>query len=104
MASTALDPLRVDPQDFKLEFENPQVRVLRLKMGPRQSVPMHEYVLNRIVYYYTDQNVRETSPDGKAEVKQHKAGNWVWEGSPRKLKLDNLNDKPFEAIVVEFRN
>jgi hypothetical protein len=65
---------------------------------------MHEYVLNRIVYYYTDQNVRETSPEGKAEVKQHKAGNWVWESSPRKLKLDNLNDKPFEAIVVEFRN
>jgi hypothetical protein len=73
-------------------------------MGPRQSVPMHEYVLNRIVYYYTDQNVRETSPEGKAEVKQHKAGNWVWEDSPRKLKLDNLNDQPFEAIVVEFRN
>jgi len=104
VVSTALDPLRVDPQDFKLEFENPQVRVLRLKMGPRQSVPMHEYVLNRIVYYYTDQNVRETSPEGKAEVRRHRAGNWVWEGSPRKLKLDNLNDKPFEAIVVEFRN
>jgi hypothetical protein len=102
--STALDPLRVDPKDFKLEFENPQVRVLRLKIGPRQSVPMHEYVLNRIVWYYKDQNVRETSPEGTAEVKQHKAGNWVWEGSPRRLRIDNLNDAPFEAIVVEFRN
>ena len=65
---TALDPLRVDPKDFKLEFENPQVRVLRLKMGPRQSVPMHEYVPNRIVVYHTDQNVRETSSEGKPEV------------------------------------
>ena len=48
--------------------------------------------------------MRETSPEGKVEVKQHKAGDWVWEDSPRKLKLDNLNDGPFEAIVVEFRN
>jgi hypothetical protein len=104
VARTALDPLRVDPKDFKLEFENPQVRVLRLTLGPRQSVPMHEYVLNRIVYCYTDQNVRETSPEGKAEVKQHKAGEWVWEGGPRRQKVDNLNDKPYEAIVVEVRN
>ena len=31
---TALDPLKVDPQDFKLEFDNDQVRVLRLKDTP----------------------------------------------------------------------
>ena len=46
VVGTALDPLRVAPKDFKLEFENSQVRVLRLKMGPRQSVPMHEYTLD----------------------------------------------------------
>jgi hypothetical protein len=103
VARTALDPLRADPQSFKLEYENSQVRVLRLKMGPRQSVPMHECGLS-IVWYYTDQNVRETSPDGKAEVKQHKAGEWVWENGPRRLKIDNLNDRPFEAIVVEVKN
>ena len=77
--STALDPLRVDPKDYKLEFENSQVRVLRVKIGPRQSVPMHEYVLNHVVVYLTDQNVRETSPEGKAEVVQHKAGDFIWE-------------------------
>jgi hypothetical protein len=101
---TALDPLKVDPQDFKLEFDNDQVRVLRLKLGPGQSVPLHEYPLNTVFWFYTDQNVRETSPDGKAEVKQHKAGDFVWENGPRKTKLENLNDKPFEAIVVEVKN
>ena len=103
MVSTALDPLRVDPKDYKLEFENSQVRVLRVKIGPRQSVPMHEYVLNHVVVYFTDQNVRETSPEGKAEVKQHKAGEFSWSG-PSKHKIENLNDKPFEAAVVELKN
>jgi hypothetical protein len=51
---SALDPLRVDPHDFKLEFENSQVRVTRLKIGPRQSVPMHQYDLNRAVFCFTD--------------------------------------------------
>ena len=100
---TALDPLRVDPKDYKVEFENSQVRVVRVRLGPRQSVPMHEYVLNRAVYYVTDENVRETSPDGKAVVAQHKAGDFSWDG-PAKQKVENLNDKPFEALVVEVKN
>ncbi|MGA2275815.1 MAG: hypothetical protein ABSH00_19880 [Bryobacteraceae bacterium] len=100
---TALDPLRADPQDFTLVFENNQVRVLRLKVGPRQSVPMHEYVLNHLVVYITDQNVRETSPEGKVEVTQYKAGDTSW-GGPSRQKVDNLNDKPFEAVVVELKS
>ena len=48
--------------------------MIRVKIGPRQSVPMHEYVLNHVVVCFMGQNVRETSADGKAEVKQHKAG------------------------------
>ena len=61
VAGTALDPLRVAPKAFTLVFENSQVRVLRLKLGPRQSVPMHEYTLNHLVVYITDQNVRENA-------------------------------------------
>jgi hypothetical protein len=103
VAIGALDPLRVDPKDYKLEFENNQVRVTRVKIGPRQSVPMHEYVLNHVDVYFTDQNVRETSPEGKAAVAQHKAGDYSWNG-PSKLKVENLSDQPFEAAIVEVKN
>jgi hypothetical protein len=103
VVGTALDPLRVDPKAFTLVFENSQVRVLRLKIGPRQSVPMHEYVFNRVVVCITDRNVRETSPEGKAEVAQHQAGDYSWAG-PSKQKLENLNDKPSEAVVVELKS
>jgi hypothetical protein len=103
VAGTALDPLRVAPMDFTLVLENSQVRVLRLKLGPRQSVPMHEYTLNHLVVYITDQNVRETSPEGKAEVTRHQDGSVTWSG-PSKQKLDNLSDKPLETVIVELKS
>jgi len=64
---------------------------------------MHEYLLNHVVFYLTDQNVRSTSPDGKSEVTRHKAGDFSWDG-PTKHKVENLSDAPFEALVVEVRN
>jgi len=103
VAGTALDPLKVDPKDFTLVLENSQVRVMRVKVGPRQSVPMHEWVVNHVIVYFTDENVRETSPEGKAEVAQHKAGEFTWSG-PSKHTLENLSDQPFEAAIVELKN
>ena len=102
VVGTALDPLRVAPQNFTLVLENSQVRVLRLKMGPRQSVPMHEYTLNHLVVCMTDLDARTTSPEGEAEVAQHKLGDFSWSG-PSQQKIDNLTDKPFETVVLELK-
>jgi quercetin dioxygenase-like cupin family protein len=101
--STALDPANVDPKDYRVEFENSQVRVLRVLMPPKHAVPLHEHQLDRVVVYLTDQNTRVTTPDGKAETVQHKAGEASW-GGPAKHREENLNDAPFEAVVVELKN
>ena len=99
----ALDPVKVDPAHYKVEFENSQVRVVRVKIGAHQKVPLHEHVLNRVVVYLTDQNGSMTAPDGKTETAQHKAGEVSW-GGPTKHREENLRDGPFEAVVVEFKN
>jgi quercetin dioxygenase-like cupin family protein len=101
--NAALDPVKVDPGDYKVEFENSQVRVVRVKIGAHQKVPLHEHVLNRVVVYLTDQNGSMTTPDGKTETVQHKAGEVSW-GGPTKHREENLRDGPFEALVVEFKN
>lgn len=101
--ASPLDPLKVDPKSYKVELENDQVRVLRVKIGGHKGVPMHEHMLNRIVVYITDQNFRVTTPDGKAEAVQHKAGDVSW-GGPTKHKEENLSDKPFEVLVVELKS
>jgi hypothetical protein len=64
---------------------------------------MHEYTLNRLMVYITDQNVRETSPEGKAEITRHQDGSATWSG-PSKQKIDNLTDKPLETVIVELKS
>jgi quercetin dioxygenase-like cupin family protein len=102
-ATGALDPVKVAPKIYKLEFENDQVRVVRAKFAPNQPVPEHEHMLNRAVVYLTDQRSKITTPDGKVEESQHKAGEVSW-GGPAKHKEQNLLDKPVELLVVEFKN
>jgi hypothetical protein len=41
-STSALDPVKVDKKHYKVELENGQVRVLRVKIGPHQSTPLHE--------------------------------------------------------------
>lgn len=101
--TTALDPVKIDSQDYRVEFENNQVRVVRVHMAPDRAVPLHEHQLDRVVVYLTDQRTRITSADGKAETAEHKAGEASW-GGPAKHQEKNLNSSPFEAIVVELKN
>ena len=102
-AATALDPLKVSPSVYKLEFENSQVRVMRVKFPAHGSVPEHEHALNRVVVYLTDQDSKLTTPDGKVEESKHKAGQASW-GGPTRHKEENVLDTPVEVIVVEFKS
>jgi len=102
-AATALDPAKVSPKNYKVEFENDQVRVMRVKFAPGQSVAQHEHVLNRVVVYLTEQHSKLTLPDGKVEDSAHHAGEASW-GGPVKHVEENLLKTPVEAIVVEFKN
>ena len=44
-----------------------------------------------------------TTPDGKSDIAEHKAGDVAWAG-PAKHKEENLNTAPFEVMVVELKN
>ena len=100
--TTALDPLKVDPKHYKLEFENDQVRVFRVKFGPHESAPLHEHQLNRIMVYLTDAKVRVTSADGKVDLTPHKAGD-ILQGGAAKHSEENTGDQPVEVLVTELK-
>ena len=55
LPATAIDPVKVDPKHYKVEFENEFVRVLRIHFGPNEKSPEHEHKLNRVVFYLNDQ-------------------------------------------------
>jgi hypothetical protein len=55
VAMPPLDPLKADPKHYSLEFENAQVRVLRVRFGPLEKGQLHEHKLNHLVVYLNDQ-------------------------------------------------
>ena len=100
--TTSLDPLKVDPKHYKLEFENDQVRVFRVHVGPHETNLMHEHQLHRIVVYLTDSTMRVTTAEGKVETSTHKAGEILDSGAARHSE-ENLTGNVVETIVAELK-
>ena len=100
-AAMAQDPIKVDPKHYKVEVDNSQVRVLRIKYGPREKSVMHSHPIG-VVVFLTDAHLRFHLPGGKSEVRDGKAG--TAQMTPEETHLpENLSAKPFEAILIELK-
>ncbi len=84
-----LDPVRTDPEHYKAEFENDQVRVLRVHYGPHEKGALHEHKLNRVVCYVTDH------PNLKAGS--------VRIAGPATHTEENAMDQPVERVAIELK-
>ncbi len=102
-ASTAAaqDPAKVDPEHYKVEFENAQVRVLRIHHDAHDRAPMHEHPAG-VVVWLTDGHEKLTLPGGKTQESHTKAGQVSWTAGT-KHAVENLSDRPFEVIFVELK-
>lgn len=97
----AQDPVKVDPKHYKVEFENDQVRVLRITYGPHEKSVMHEHPAGQAIYL-TEGHIKFGLPGGKSEEQRGKSGQTMWALAGKHLP-ENLSDKPFEAILVELK-
>ena len=97
----AQDPVAVDPTHYKVEFENDQVRVLRITYGPNEKSVMHHHPAG-VAVYLKDLKGRFTLPDGRTIEEEGKAGEAVWTEAGQHLP-ENLTDQPFELILVELK-
>jgi hypothetical protein len=98
-----LDPVKIDAKHYRVEFENPQVRVLRVKIEAHGVAPMHQHSLNRVTVFLTDQEFRVTDSQGKVSIVKHQAGDAVW-GIPTTHLEENLTGNAFEVIAVELKS
>ena len=73
-----LDPLKVDPGPLQAGIENPQVRVLRVKIPAHGVAPMHAHSTDRVTVFLTDQHFRTKDSTGKVATVEHKAGDVAW--------------------------
>ena len=99
--AAAQDPVKVDAKHYKVEFENAQVRVLRIQYGPHEKSVMHQHPA-AVAVFLTDQTVKFTTPDGKSTEPGGEAGQVVWNAAGKHLP-ENVGDKPIEVVLVELK-
>lgn len=97
----AQDPVKVDPGHYKLEIENNEVRVLRMKRGGRESIPMHEHPAS-VVIFLTDVREKMTGGDGKVTEVNRKAGDVAFNAATKHSE-QGMSDTPSEVIIVELK-
>ena len=97
----AQDPVKVDSKHYKVEFENEQVRVLRITYGPGEKSVMHEHP-DAVATFLVDAKSVFHLPDGSTVPNDNKKGAVLWTPAGKHLP-ENTGDKPFELILVELK-
>jgi len=97
----AQDPVKVDAKHYKVEFENMEVRILRISYGPGEKSVMHDHP-ESVAVFLTDQKAVFATPDGISTQINAKAGEVKHVPGGTHLP-QNIGDKPMEIILVEFK-
>jgi quercetin dioxygenase-like cupin family protein len=96
------DATKVDPKHYKVEFENDQVRVLRITYGPHEKSVMHSHPEGMVIFL-TDAKGKFTFPDGTTQENSWKAGGFSWVPASTH-QPENLGNKSFSLIQIEMKS
>jgi quercetin dioxygenase-like cupin family protein len=99
--TAAQDAAIVNPKIVKVEFENGQVRILRMRYEPHERLDMHSHPAKAEIQL-TDGSVRIITPDGKSRDDPGSAGEFFWL-EPTKHAVENLENAPLEIIEIELK-
>ena len=91
-------PTALDPAHYNLILENEHVKVIRVRLGPREKSMVMELPAH-VMTCLTDRSVRVLYPRGKPAEFSQKAGYTGWVDRDE-YGLENLGDKPAEWILV----
>jgi quercetin dioxygenase-like cupin family protein len=98
----AQDATVVDPEHYKVEFENEQVRVLRINYNAGEKGEMHSHP-EGVAIFLSDGSGKFTYSDGKTEEMSFKSGQVVWLPATTH-QGENTGDNAFEVIQIEIKN
>ncbi len=105
----AQDPLKVLPQNYKMEFENEWVKVVRVHYAAKEKLPPHFHTETAAAYVYLNDS-------GPVVFKHHnlsygavtrppvKAGSFRLYKSVKEVhEVESLSDSPSDFLRVEFK-
>ncbi len=102
----AQDAAKVQPQSYRVAFENDKVRVLEFNSRPGMGVcgnGVHSHPAHLTVLL-SNAAVRVTTADGKVE--QHddmRLGEVFW-SEPETHSVENISGNNIRSLILEFKN
>ena len=96
------DPLKVNPKNVKVEFENEYVRVLRCKYAANVREPMHQHLNEgRLTVALDDVELKVTTQGGEDRTARLTAGQAAWSTGPAIHGAEA--NRAVELIVIELK-
>lgn len=107
VSSTAVaqDAARIQPEAFRVVFENEKTRVLEFVSRPRKEVcgvGKHSHPAHLTVAL-SDAKVRVTLPDGKKIVATNKPGDVFWSEAETHT-VENIGGNEVRALIIEYKD
>ncbi len=101
-AALAQDPLAVDPAHYRLEYEDENVRVVRVILAPGEVSPLHAHA-DRISVVVRSAKLRLVDQDGTAREVELPTGATNALPSVRHT-VTNIGTTTFEEVATEFKH
>lgn len=102
VVSFAQDQAAVDPGAAKVEFENDQIRVLRVSLEARQKGSVHSHP-SRFGVTITSNDVRVYFPDGTTKTSARAAHEYFW-SEPVTHQVENVSGAPMQNVEIELKH
>ena len=96
------NPTKVEPQHYKLDFENDKVQVVSVHYGPHEKSGLHEHP-GGVVVVVTAGHLRFTDERGKTQEVFAKPGEARW-FAPFRHRVENLGDTSYNAVYVGIKS
>jgi quercetin dioxygenase-like cupin family protein len=96
-----LDAIHAASNVSKLIMENDRVRVFDALFKPHEKAAMHTHP-DHVIYIFTDGKMRLTSPKGKTQELDLKAGQTIWMDATSHA-AENLGKTDIHMLVVELK-
>lgn len=102
--ASAQDAARIQPQSYRIAFENQKLRALEYRGRPGLGVcgeGMHSHPAHLTVVLF-DGKVRVKTPDGKTKVAQGKVGDVFW-SEAETHEVENISGRNSHAVLIELK-
>jgi beta-alanine degradation protein BauB len=99
--AAAQDPIKSNPDVYKLVLENSSVRVLRVSVKPGGKTTMHEHP-DTVIVALSDARVKFTGGDAKSTEAPLKAEQAMWAPAEKHMG-ENLEKNQVDVVLVELK-